>query len=82
MQHPDFKGRVQDEFAARGYASRDVKSHISLRCKVAQDLLAEETQDIKNIVKEGANEEYKQLLAEHKEAMEGTPSVRVEDQAL
>ncbi|KAJ7813588.1 hypothetical protein B0H13DRAFT_2382348 [Mycena leptocephala] len=82
LRPPEFKGRVQEEFVAHGYGERPASLHISLRCKVAQDVLADESAEVKARIKEEANEEYQELLVEHNAAMEGLPSVREEDQAL
>ncbi|KAJ7886940.1 hypothetical protein B0H13DRAFT_2342678 [Mycena leptocephala] len=44
MQHPEFRTQVQEEFLVQGYGERAVSLHISLRCKVVQDMLADETE--------------------------------------
>jgi hypothetical protein len=58
MQQPEFKGRVQEEFVARGYGEQPASLHISLHCKVAQDVLADESAEVKARIKEEVNEEY------------------------
>jgi N-formylglutamate amidohydrolase len=82
MQHTAYKDKVQDEFVARRYKGRPANNHLQLRCKVAQDLLAEESQEVKDQIKAEAAEEYRDLLEEHEDDMEGTPSLKEEDQAL
>jgi hypothetical protein len=82
MQHPEFRTQVQEEFLVRGYGERAASLHISLRCKVAQDMLADESAEVKARIKEEGAEEHRELLAEHNAAEEGLPSVKEEDQAL
>ncbi|KAJ6584554.1 hypothetical protein B0H19DRAFT_1249515 [Mycena capillaripes] len=82
MQHPDYKEKVQSEFLVLGYDKKPVSLHLNFRCKVAQNLLASESEKVKEDMKKGAAAEYKTLLVEHEEATEGSPSPREEDQAI
>ncbi|KAJ7278646.1 hypothetical protein C8J57DRAFT_1221488 [Mycena rebaudengoi] len=53
---------------------------LNLRCDIARALLEEEPEDVKVRIRQETIEEHAELLAEHKEACEGTPSTDPENQ--
>ncbi|KAJ7725578.1 hypothetical protein B0H16DRAFT_1736105 [Mycena metata] len=79
MQHEDFKAAVEAEFQARhGHKPRE--QHLALRCEVAREFFQAEPEQVKERIREEAREEHKEQVELWKDAEEGLPSVREEDQ--
>ncbi|KAJ7241842.1 hypothetical protein C8J57DRAFT_1526638 [Mycena rebaudengoi] len=74
MQHDDFKNRVTKRFNIESCVEPRSK-HITLRCKIAREMLEAEPEDVKKRLKEEADVEHEDALARHQEEDEGMPSV-------
>jgi hypothetical protein len=81
LQHPDFKDKIADEYAAN-HADTPNEQRLKTKCAIARKFLEEEPQEVKTRIREEAAAEHAMLMEKHKNGMEGLPSVNEEDQAL
>lgn len=81
MQHPEFKEKVDQAFAAE-HPKPSKKERLSLHCAVAAKLLEAEDNATKTRMKKESEAEHELLMEEHKAALQGVPSANGEDQEL
>ncbi|KAF7375728.1 hypothetical protein MSAN_00462300 [Mycena sanguinolenta] len=74
MQHEDFKGKITQVFNERK-AGVSAKEQLNLRAKIARELFAAETQEVRMWIKDGVAEEHAAQLAKHEDALEGLPAL-------
>jgi hypothetical protein len=74
MQHQDFKSKVTDAFEERK-GTLPAKQHMKLRAEIARELLAAEPQEVRERIKEEAEEEHKAQSDKHEDALEGLPAL-------
>ncbi|KAJ7601428.1 hypothetical protein DFH06DRAFT_1154134 [Mycena polygramma] len=79
MQHKDHKEAVDLEFRTKHWDAPREKQ-LSLRCKVARDMFALESNDVRDRIRQEAQEEHDEELQRWKDAEEGLPSVEEENQ--
>ncbi|KAF8184375.1 hypothetical protein K438DRAFT_1766448 [Mycena galopus ATCC 62051] len=73
MRHPDYKEAVAARFEEK-YGDEPKAKHIALRCLVAQEMLAAESDDVKTRVKEECDAEHELEMEAYKDSEEGMPS--------
>lgn len=81
MHHPDHKEKVADRFASEHGQDLPRDQQLSLRCRLAGELLQDEPEEVRDKLKVEREEMHKFALAGWKEAEEGMPSVVPEVQA-
>lgn len=69
MQHPDFKGRVMEEFKAK-HSDTPKSERLKVQCEIARTMLHTETEEVKTRIREEAAAERGAVLAAHNNAME------------
>ncbi|KAF7342708.1 hypothetical protein MSAN_02028700 [Mycena sanguinolenta] len=74
MQHEDYKGKVTARFDEEK-ASVSARDQLNLRTKIAREMLASETEEVRARIKEGAAAEHTAQLAKHENALEGLPAL-------
>ncbi|KAJ6504285.1 hypothetical protein C8R47DRAFT_1248391 [Mycena vitilis] len=79
MQHKDHKEAVDLEFKTKHWDAPREKQ-LSLRCKVAREMFALESNDVRDRIRQEAQEEHEEELQRWKDAEEGLPSVEEENQ--
>ncbi|KAJ7449741.1 hypothetical protein B0H11DRAFT_1928524 [Mycena galericulata] len=79
LHHPKYKDAVNERFE-RDHGDAPKEKKISLRCKVAQKMLAEETEEVRDKLKEDCTAAHALALEEYEEGEEGLPSVDPEIQ--
>ncbi|KAJ6631805.1 hypothetical protein B0H10DRAFT_2206221 [Mycena sp. CBHHK59/15] len=75
LQHPDYKGGVNEQFAEEGGDDLPHGKKLALRCDIAKRLLAAEPEEVRESLKAEAEEAHEQELQEYEDAEEGLPSV-------
>ncbi|KAF7337192.1 hypothetical protein MSAN_02271400 [Mycena sanguinolenta] len=79
LQHPDHKDAVEARFQEE-CGDEPRKKHLALRCKLAREMLAAETEDVRTRLKEECEKAHQTELAAWKEADKGWPSANPEVQ--
>ncbi|KAF8218388.1 hypothetical protein K438DRAFT_1747552 [Mycena galopus ATCC 62051] len=73
MHHPDFRDAVNEQFEEE--CSDNTKARkISLRCRIAKEMLEEEMEDVKKRIATECDEAHAEVLEEYKDTGEGLPS--------
>lgn len=73
MRHLDFKDQVAERFEA-DHAHEPRKQHLSLRCQLAREMLAEEPEEVRERVHKECDEAHAREMKEYEEEDEGLPS--------
>ncbi|KAF8134662.1 hypothetical protein K438DRAFT_1997700 [Mycena galopus ATCC 62051] len=81
MQHPDFKEKVHQEYAAK-YPDTPKAQQLNVKCKVAQTLWDAESEDVKSRLLAEAKESHAALLDAYNNSMEGLPSIDEEEREI
>jgi hypothetical protein len=78
MQHPDFRQKVLDKYAA-DYADTPKNKCLMVQCEITQTLLEAEGEEVKALIRKEAEAEHAALLEAHNSELEGLPSVNEVD---
>jgi hypothetical protein len=79
MQHDDFKGAVTTTFNERHWDVPRLE-RLARRCNVARELFEAEPDEVKKRIREEAMLEHEGEVRRWHDAVEGLPSMEVEDQ--
>lgn len=74
MKRPEVRLRIADAFSAAGYQDRPQRDHVSLRCTIAKNMLAEEPASVREAVDAEVESLYKKETARYEDESEGLPS--------
>jgi hypothetical protein len=72
MCHPDFKDAVMEDFNEK-YSEEPRNMHVSLRCKVAKEMLEAESDEVKSRIKRECDEAHEADVERFNEEDEGQP---------
>ncbi|KAJ6631638.1 hypothetical protein B0H10DRAFT_2207261 [Mycena sp. CBHHK59/15] len=75
LQHPDYKGGVNEQFGEEGGDDLPRGKKLALRCDIAKRLLAAEPEEVRESLKAEVEEAHEQELQEYEDVEEGLPSV-------
>ncbi|KAF8171720.1 hypothetical protein K438DRAFT_2057811 [Mycena galopus ATCC 62051] len=79
MKHPDFRDAVQTRFIEK-HGSEPRAKHIALRCEVAKEMWAAESEEVQMKLHKENNAEHKRDLEAYRESSEGEPNADPEIQ--
>jgi hypothetical protein len=80
LRHPNYKDAVAERFEEL-HSNKPRSQHIALRCKVAREMLAEEPEEVRELLKKECDDAHAEEMAEYEEGGQGLPSVEAEIQA-
>ncbi|KAF8157580.1 hypothetical protein K438DRAFT_1777216 [Mycena galopus ATCC 62051] len=79
MKHPDFRDAVQARFIEK-HGSEPKAKHIALRCEVAKEMWAAESEEVQTKLREENDAEHERDLEAYRESGEGEPNADPEIQ--
>ncbi|KAJ7204808.1 hypothetical protein GGX14DRAFT_398144 [Mycena pura] len=79
MRHPDYKEKVAERFQEL-YSDEPRAAHIALRCQVARELPAEESDEVRAQLKQECDDAHAEEMAVYEEGGDALPSVDPEVQ--
>ncbi|KAJ7429241.1 hypothetical protein B0H11DRAFT_1945530 [Mycena galericulata] len=80
MQHASYKD-VVSKLLKKLHGDPSSEDHLKLRSEVARGLFTKESADVQKKMEEGAKEDHKKKMAEHRARVEGLPSLDPAEQA-
>jgi hypothetical protein len=72
MRHPEFRDAISEDFTEK-YGDEPRKMHVSRRCEVAKEMLAAESQEVRDRIKAECDAAYAEAVERYNERGEVEP---------
>jgi hypothetical protein len=72
MRHPEFRDAVMEAFTEK-YSDQPKKMHVSLRCEVAKEMLAAESQEVRDRIKAECDAAHAEAVERYNESRDLEP---------